>query len=99
MKNKITIWMEKKWLNMTKLILRCSRKSHGSLSWRKNSFNQLSERLEVVVENVNKFSKKVTKKTEQSTFLVNVTNEFELDIIENLESLSLKIKSFIYPYL
>ena len=53
----------------------------------KLSFNQLTKRLEVVVENVTQFGKRVTKKTEQSTFLANVTNEFELDIIENLENL------------
>ena len=57
------------------------------LELKKNSFNQLSERLEVVVENVNKFSNRVTKKPEHSTFLVNVTNEFELDIIRDLGNL------------
>ena len=53
----------------------------------KLSFNKLTERLEVVIENVKKFNKRVTKKSEQTNFLVNVTNEFELDIIENLENL------------
>jgi hypothetical protein len=53
----------------------------------KLSFNQLTERLEAVVENVKQFGERSTKKTEQSTFLANATNEFELDIIESLENL------------
>ena len=53
----------------------------------KLSLNQLTEMLELVVENMKKFCYRVTKKTEQSTFLVNVTDEFKLDVIENVEDL------------
>ena len=53
----------------------------------KHSFNQLTERLGKVVNHMEKFCKRVSKKTEHSTFLENITHGFQLDIIENLGNL------------
>ena len=53
----------------------------------KLSFNQLTERLGKVVNHMEKFCKRVSKKTEHSTFLENITDGFQLDIIENLGNL------------
>ena len=51
------------------------------------SFDQLKEKLEVVIDRVRKFGHRVTKKTEQSVFLVNACKDFELDVIDNLGTL------------
>ena len=53
----------------------------------KHSFNQLTERLGKVVNHMEKFCKRVSKKTEHSKFLVNITDGFQMDIIENLGNL------------
>ena len=53
----------------------------------KLSFNQLTVKLGKVVNHVKKFCERVSKKTEHSKFLVNITDGFQLDIIENLGNL------------
>ena len=52
------------------------------------SINELKIRLSMIVERLNQLIKRVTEKTELGVFLIDICQDFELDMKENWEKVT-----------